>query len=201
MQIHPVTRHSCRQAAWVLARAFVNEPVSVAVFRNFSPERRIQALSVDFTAELRLCIRRGYPLQLEREGKIMAVAVIYPPGGYPLPAWEGWLLLAKSILGNGFYDIRSWVHWLEEVDKHHPTEPHYYLEYVGVAPDYQGKSMGSTLLQFLVAKGDKEGVGCYLENSDPRNTPFYQRLGFQIVAEKEIIGIPAWFMWRPAGKI
>jgi ribosomal protein S18 acetylase RimI-like enzyme len=201
MQIHPVTRHSCRQAALVLARAFANEPVSVAVYRNFSPERRVKALLVDFAAELRVCIRRGYPLQLKQEGKVIAVAVIYPPGTYPLPAWEGWLLLAKSILGNGFYDIRSWICWLDEVDKHHPTEPHYYLEYVGVDPEHQGRAVGSTLLRHLVVKGDEEGVGCYLENADPRNTPFYQRLGFRIVAEKEIIGMPAWFMWRPPGSI
>jgi hypothetical protein len=43
-------------------------------------------------------------------------------------------------------------------------------------------------------------VGCYLENANPRNTSFYQRFGFQIVSEKEIIGLPAWFMWRPAQK-
>jgi hypothetical protein len=43
-------------------------------------------------------------------------------------------------------------------------------------------------------------VGCYLENSNPRNLPFYERFGFQAGEQKEIIGLPAWLMWRPAVK-
>jgi ribosomal protein S18 acetylase RimI-like enzyme len=199
MQISPVTRHSYRQAAQVLARAFVDEPVSVAVFQNFSPERRVKALAVDFTAGLLACMRRGYPLQLELEGRIIAAAAIYPPGAYPLPTWDGWVLLAKSILGNGFYDIRSWIRWLDELDKNHPSEPHYYVEYVGVDPGYQGRALGSTLLRHLVDKADEEQVGCYLESANPHNISFYQRLDFQIMKEMVIIGLPTWFMWRPPG--
>ena len=198
-EVLPTTRQYSRQAAKVLGRAFVDDPVSVAVYRNFSPEKRIRALTVDFSAELLLCIRKGYPLQVNGDGKVIAAAVIYPPGAYPLPISDQWMLLIKSILGNGFYDIRGWNKWLEEVDRVHPREPHYYLEYLGVEPEQQGKGLGSAILQKLVSKADKERVGCYLENANPRNTPFYQRLGFQVVSEKEIIGIPSWFMWRPPG--
>ena len=78
-----------------------------------------------------------------------------------------------------------------------PVEPHYYLEYIGVEPAFQGKGVGSAILMHLCERADKEKVGCYLENANPINTPFYQRFGFQITQEKEIIGIPTWFMWRP----
>jgi ribosomal protein S18 acetylase RimI-like enzyme len=196
-EVLPTTRQSYRQAAQVLGRAFVDDPVSVAVYRNFSPDRRVRALTVDFTAEVLLCVRKGYPLQVNGDGKVNAAAVVYPPGAYPLPVSDQWMLLIKSILGNGFYDIRGWMQWLEEVDKIHPNEPHYYLEYLGVEPELQGKGLGSTILQQLVSKADEERVGCYLENANPRNTSFYQRFGFQIITEKEIIGIPSWFMWRP----
>jgi ribosomal protein S18 acetylase RimI-like enzyme len=196
-EVLPTTRQSYRQAAQVLGRAFVDDPVSVAVYRNFSPDRRVRALTVDFTAEVLLCVRKGYPLQVNGDGTVNAAAVVYPPGAYPLPVSDQWMLLIKSILGNGFYDIRGWMQWLEEVDKIHPNEPHYYLEYLGVEPELQGKGLGSTILQQLVSKADEERVGCYLENANPRNTSFYQRFGFQIITEKEIIGIPSWFMWRP----
>jgi ribosomal protein S18 acetylase RimI-like enzyme len=198
-QVLPTTRQSSRQAAQVLARAFVDDPVTVACFQNFSPDKRISALMVDFTAELSVCIRRGYPLQVNGDGKVIASAVIYPPGAYPLPVLDQWLLLIKSILGNGFYDLRPWMRWLAEVDKLHPAEPHYYLEYLGVEPEQQGKAVGSAILRDLASKADEEQVGCYLENANPRNIPFYQRCGFQIINEKEIIGIPSWFMWRAAG--
>jgi ribosomal protein S18 acetylase RimI-like enzyme len=131
------------------------------------------------------------------DGKVIAVAVIYPPGAYPLTASDQWLLLIKSFLGNGFYNIKGWMQWLEEVDNAHPKEPHYYLEYLGVEPEQQGKAFGSTIVQHLVSKADEERVGCYLENANPRNNSFYQRFGFQVISEKEIIGVPSWFMWRP----
>jgi len=199
MEVLPTTRQSYHQAAQVLARAFVNDPVTVACFRNFSPERRVNALFVDFSAEVLLCVRRGYPIQVNEDGKVIAAAVIYTPGAYPLPVWDQWLLLIKSLLGNGYYDISPWMRWLSEVDQLHPKNAHYYLEYLGVEPELQGKAVGSTILKHLVNKADDEHVGCYLENANPRNVPFYQRFGFQIMSEKEIIGIPAWFMWRPPG--
>jgi len=196
-EVLPITRQSYRQAAQVLGRAFVDEPVSVAVYKSFSPDRRVRALTVDFTAEISICLRKGYPLQMNGDGKVIAVAVIYPPGAYPLTASDQWLLLIKSFLGNGFYNIKGWMQWLEEVDNAHPKEPHYYLEYLGVEPEQQGKAFGSTIVQHLVSKADEERVGCYLENANPRNNSFYQRFGFQVISEKEIIGVPSWFMWRP----
>jgi ribosomal protein S18 acetylase RimI-like enzyme len=196
-EVRPTTHQSYQQAAQVLGRAFVDDPVSEAVYHNFSIERRIRALTVDFMAEVKLCVQKGYPLQVNEDGKVIAAAVIYPPGAYPLAAFYQWMLLIKSILGNGFYDIRDWMKWLEEVDKIHPSEPHYYLEYLGVEPEHQGKALGSTLMEHLIHTADEAQVGCYLENANPRNVPFYQRFGFEIVDEKKIIGLPAWFMWRP----
>jgi GNAT superfamily N-acetyltransferase len=192
----PTTKQSYQQAAQVLARAFVDDPVTIASFPKFSSERRVKALIVDFSAEVLLCIKKGCPLEVREDGKVIASSVIYPPGTYPLPAWDGWLLLLKSFLGNGFYDIRSWMKWLEEVDKIRPSEPHFYLEYLGVEPEQQGKAIGSSILQVLTQMGDDKQVGCYLENANPRNLPFYQRFGFQVIQNKDIIDIPTWFMWR-----
>jgi ribosomal protein S18 acetylase RimI-like enzyme len=51
-------------------------------------------------------------------------------------------------------------------------------------------------MQHLINKADEVSVGCYLENANPRNLSFYERFGFQVIDEKEILGIPSWFMWR-----
>ncbi len=200
-QISPITRQSYRQAAEVLARAFVDDPVSVVTFRNYDPIQRVKALRVDFTAELLECVRRGYPIQAVESEQIVASAAIYPPGTYPLPAWVQLKLLAKSILGNGFYDIRSWLTWLEEVDKLRPASPHYYLEYLGVDTGYQGRGFGSRILRHLAERADEAGVGCYLENANSLNLTFYQRAGFRVVEQREIIGVRVWLMWRePSSK-
>ncbi len=197
MEVLLTTKQTYRQAAQVLGKAFADDPVSVAVYKNFSPENRVKALTNDFSIELPVCIRKGYPIHVSEDGRIVAAAVIYPPGTYPLPVIDQWLIQLKSILGNGWYDIRGWQTWLNEVDKYRPHEAHYYLEYLGVEPEYQGQGFGTCILKHLIAKADEQGLGCYLENANPRNVPFYQRSGFQIQREMEIIGISTWLMWRP----
>lgn len=197
VQICPITQHNYLQAVKVLAGAFVDDPISVAVYPKFSIPRRIDALQVDFKAEVRLCMRRGYPILAQEDSVVLGAAVIYAPGGYPFSRVDQWKLLLSSILGNGLYNVRDWMHWLDEVDKHHPAEPHFYLEYIAVEPGYQGMGVGSALLQHLVDKADGMHVGCYLENTNPRNVNLYQRFGFNIIDQEEIIGVPNWFMWRP----
>lgn len=197
IDIQLITPPTCRSAARVLGAAFVDDPVAVASYPGYISNKLVQALTIDFIAELEVCIRRGYPIQVNNNGTVMAAAIIYPPGCYPLPWIDRWMIQLKSIIGNGLYDIRNWLKWLKEVEKYHPKEAHFYLEYLGVDPQHQGMRIGTSLLQHLTAKADAEGVGCYLENASPRNLPFYQRAGFTIQAQKVVIDIPTWFMWRP----
>jgi GNAT superfamily N-acetyltransferase len=196
--VQATTRHTYRQAARVLARAFVDEPVSQRVYRRLTPPQILKNLTLDFTGELAACLRRGQPLELRQNGAIVAAAVIYPPGAYPLPRSAELLITLTSILGHTCYDLRAWQAWLDEVGQHHPHAPHYYLEYLGVEPALQGQGLGSQLLSELTRRADAVGVGCYLETATRRNLPLYQRFGFQVTVQKEIIGLPAWFLWRPA---
>jgi ribosomal protein S18 acetylase RimI-like enzyme len=193
----PVTLQSCQEAAQVFGRAFVDEPVSMAVYKGFSPEKRLRNLTADFAAEMEVCVRHGCPLQIRDTEKIVAAAVIYPPGSYPLSWTKQTRIFIKSILGHDFYDIRPWMQWLTEIEKIHPQESHYYLEYLGVVPECQGKGFGTNILQHMTAKADEENAGCYLETASPKNVPLYQRHGFKVIAEKQIIGLRSWFMWRP----
>jgi len=195
-QLAHTGRESYRQAAQVLGRAFTNEPVSQRVYRRLSPEKRLKNLTVDFKGELAVCIRRGEPVHVCQDGKMVASAVIYPPGTYPLGQADELRLLFWTIWGHSPYDLRAWMRWLEEAGKHHPQDPHYYLEYLGVEPLLQGQGLGSMLLEYLTAKADQVHVGCYLETATRVNLPLYQRYGFRIIHEEEIIGLPTWFMWR-----
>ncbi len=78
---------------------------------------------------------------------------------------------------------------MEEMEKHHPHEPHWYLPFIGVEPNAQGRGLGGALLQHSLARCDREGAIAYLESSNPRNIPLYERHGFvragEICAGKE----------------
>jgi GNAT superfamily N-acetyltransferase len=87
---------------------------------------------------------------------------------------------------------------LFEVDGLHPREPHWYLATLGVEPEWQGKGIGSALLQSMLAQIDERGEPAYLESSKERNVPFYARFGFEVIEElRSKAGRPIlWRMWR-----
>ncbi len=67
---------------------------------------------------------------------------------------------------------------IEEMGNFHPKEPHWYLPLIGVDPRFQGKGVGSLLMKHALDVCDREGVAAYLESSNPRNIPFYERHEF-----------------------
>lgn len=69
----------------------------------------------------------------------------------------------------------------EQMAAHHPQEPCWYLPLIGVDPALQGRGYGSALLRYALERCDRDGVPAYLESSNPRNIPLYQRHGFEIL--------------------
>ena len=46
---------------------------------------------------------------------------------------------------------------------------------------------------------DANEEASYLETEKPENVALYQRFGFEIVDEAEVLDVPNWFMWREPG--
>jgi len=83
--------------------------------------------------------------------------------------------------------------------RHYPSsEPHYYLQFIGCRHSDQGQGIGSALLKQGLRICDGQGMPVYLECSNHRNVPLYQRYGFDIRANQAVgkNGPLAWFMWR-----
>lgn len=94
--------------------------------------------------------------------------------------------------------VPSVLRILTAIEKVHPKEPHYYLEFLGTRRDRQGKGSGSAVMAIMLERCDTEGVPAYLESSNPRNIPFYARHGF---VERDVIAGPSGCpiitpMWR-----
>jgi GNAT superfamily N-acetyltransferase len=82
-------------------------------------------------------------------------------------------------------------------DDHHPHGSYWYLQFLGVAPGWQGQGIGSGLMAPVLARCDREGVRAYLDATTKRNKRLYERHGFQ--AEDPFAppgGPPLWPMWR-----
>lgn len=68
---------------------------------------------------------------------------------------------------------------LQQMEAFHPSEPHWYLPMIGVESSRQGTGVGSALLQHTLATCDADGLQAYLESTNPRNIPLYERFGFE----------------------
>jgi GNAT superfamily N-acetyltransferase len=78
----------------------------------------------------------------------------------------------------------------EEMGRRHPEEPHWYLPFIGVEPLWQGKGIGAALLRRGLAQSDAAGLPAYLESTNPRNRPLYERHGFVATGEISVGDCP-----------
>jgi GNAT superfamily N-acetyltransferase len=79
---------------------------------------------------------------------------------------------------------------IEAMNSHHPDEPHWYLPFIGVEPVRQGNGLGAALLRAQLATCDDAQLPAYLESTNPRNRPLYERHGFEAVAEIKVGDCP-----------
>ncbi|HEX2228334.1 MAG TPA: GNAT family N-acetyltransferase [Candidatus Binatia bacterium] len=82
---------------------------------------------------------------------------------------------------------------LEQMDHHHPSEPHWYLPMIGVVPDKQGRGYGSALLKHALQQCDAAQALAYLEASTSKSVPLYQRHGFERVGTIQVGSSPPLF--------
>jgi ribosomal protein S18 acetylase RimI-like enzyme len=79
---------------------------------------------------------------------------------------------------------------IEEMGRYHPDEPHWYLPFIGVVPDRRGQGVGAALLRAGLAACDATGLPAYLESTNPRNRPLYERHGFEAIGEIRVCSCP-----------
>jgi ribosomal protein S18 acetylase RimI-like enzyme len=81
----------------------------------------------------------------------------------------------------------------EQMGRYHPREPHWYLPLIGVDPSHQGKGYGSALLQHALLPCDRDHTLAYLESTNPKNIPLYERHGFELLGTIQVGTSPPLF--------
>lgn len=70
---------------------------------------------------------------------------------------------------------------------------------IGADPSRQGQGLGSALLKEGLKRCDADGVIAYLESSNPKNIPLYERYGFEVIGVIQPGDFPPFYpMLRPA---
>ena len=98
-------------------------------------------------------------------------------------------------------DLPQFEHLDQEMDTHHPADPHWHLLFLAVRPDRWGQGLGSHLMQHTHRWLDTDGIPAYLEATGPDNRRLYQRHGYADMTPPTIPvtdDIVLHRMWRPA---
>ncbi len=186
-----------RGAVDVLARAFRDNPLNLAVIRSDDPDRRAHSNYHGTRTLLPVAELHG-EVRVARSGETVAgVLMATPPHAYPLPAPTLPARL-RCLLAQGWRVARRWSEVFEALDALHLPGPHWYLGALGVDPGLHGRGIGSALLAAWLEGVDRGGWPAYLETDRVENVDFYQRVGFEVVDETAIFGARVWCMRRPA---
>ncbi len=161
-------------AAEILAEAFAEDPVMSWTFGN---ARVFRTLFYELASGIYL--KHGFGHIVEG-----AAATLWLPADRPLslPKMNELRIAMAALWHGGVGAIARALKTSAILAKHHPEEPHYYLFAVGVRPHARGRGLGGRILREGLKRADEEGAIAYLENSNPKNTPLYERLGFRVTA-------------------
>ncbi len=177
-----------------LSRAFDDDPLINWFVRQ--DDKR----SYGFEALFRTCLcTLSLPLdEVYATDDCIGGALWYPPGKSKIGLIRQLSILPSMIRVSSLRGLIRFGIVADSVEKVHPKKKHYYLQFLGVDPDHQGKGLGSALLRPVLQKCDREGCGAYLENSKEANLDFYKRHGFAVTDEINPGrgAPPLWLMWR-----
>jgi RimJ/RimL family protein N-acetyltransferase len=199
--VRPAAAGEVKALSAALAQAFVSDPVMNWLLPQ--PTRRVARRELMFTLELQTYVLpQGGLVSTADDGRggLAGGCIALPPDRWQMPrAVDGrtavrWL----RALGMRFQRVIR-VQWAMEED--HPAEPHYYVRWIGVRPELQGKGLGSALMRPTLDRCDSDELPAYLEASSERSAALYERLGFVHLGVLELPdgGPPVWPMRRAPG--
>ncbi|MEU6413248.1 GNAT family N-acetyltransferase [Microbispora sp. NPDC046933] len=188
--VRPITATDIPVAVDTLTRAFADYPYTrhvVAADGHVDRIRRFQELCL---TRIGMVYGRVW---VAEEG--LAVAVWATPDQDPSPAFAE----IGPLIGDLAGDRASAFEAAEQaVAPYRPQEPAWFLNTVAVAPQTQGRGLGSAVLAPGIEAAARAGYPAFLETSSERNVAFYERLGFIVTAEVQLPdeGPRTWCMRR-----
>lgn len=181
------------EAVGVLARGMRDNPIHVAAFGP-DPERRVRILYRMFSDLFRV-LKRWQAVCALRDGDVVGVAGRAEDGAC-MPNTVQKLRLAPGMLAVGPRTSLRTTRWMTAWASRDPSEPHSHFGPLAVDTHLQGQGIGTALLGEYCASLDARTTLGYLETDKPENVTLYERHGFAVVEQVDVLGVPNWFMRR-----
>lgn len=178
----------------ILARSFdTNQSVNYIVQQDAKRPERLRAL---MRYSFDLCYQFG---DVFLSNDRTACALVLYPDQKKTTARSILLDLRLIIDCIGLGHMKKALARESAIKKLQPKETMYYLWFIGVAPELQGKGAGSKLLDEIIQDSNQKGRPIYLETSTLKNLPWYKKAGFDIYNELDL-SYKLFFLRRPLDK-
>jgi GNAT superfamily N-acetyltransferase len=182
------------QVARVMGRAFVTEPMMTWPFGGQGEDLEERCVRA-YALYLGPLLEQG--LVWETADGRGALVFVSPDG---TDVWDDALAHVDDSTTHDVTDDGGRRHerFWEWVASKIPPEPVWHLDSVAVEPGWQGRGIGSALIEFGLELTRESNAAVILETGTARNVPLYKRFGFRVVEEADSPegGPHVWFMRR-----
>src|SRR5918996_1520389 len=158
----------------VLANAFVTNPLHVSAF---GPQR-IDQNRMFFRIGLRHMFA-GQAYVALMDGEVLGY-VHFNASPHCLPPPQQIPIAAATVLQPLGAAIPRLIQWFTKWCHLDPEEPHVHLGPIGVAPEAQGRGVGTLLMNRYIEYLEQERCHGYLETDRRENVEFYKKFGFVV---------------------
>ncbi len=192
ISIESEAMHDFDKAGDILANGMRDNPMHITVFGD-DPAHRVICLYKLFSTLLAL---RNQPVIYARQDRqIVGVVALSAPGTCQ-PSFVDIPRILYSVVSTGVSKFPRFMKWISAWSKADPNEKHWHLGPVAVEPTMQGCGIGSILMKAFIEKMNTLQAYSYLETEKEINVAFYQRFGFEVIGEEDILGVHNWYMHR-----
>jgi GNAT superfamily N-acetyltransferase len=197
-----LSQEALNSAAETLCSAFRNDPLWQYLYPNELKRQRALAHFFKPILTLSISARQTYGVGTPPVG----IAVWNLPGqdqGSPsVIALARLFRLAISSFAIAAYKARGIFAQFERMRKTHAPEPHYYLQTIGIRPDFQRQGLSSRLIRPFLDEADTRGMNSYTETMTYSNVSLYEHFGFTCVEHYSLPQnqLNIWAFYRAARK-
>ena len=200
MRLIEVGRDRAAEAADTLARAMLDEPSGRWLLPD--PDEFLAVHRELYAALIGLALDEGH---VDAWGDpMMGVAVwLERPSIHAAPptsARAGAVLQLSVVFpGHAADRAQRYATVIRQLRERARPDKHAYLDSMAVVPDYRRHGIASALLAAGHGWADAARLPCALDTESPGNVSFYQRRGYQVIAESPVPGsdLRAMAMRRP----
>lgn len=195
IDVRLLPQESIPAAARLLARSMRDNPLHQRVFGH--RETHIEPLLEGaFAAVLEAQLRTGLVLSAYRDERLVGVVGMAAPGTCRLGWRERRLMFSVLVRGRALHRLPLIARWLWVWLQHDPRGAHWHLGPAAVVREQQGRGVGTRVMAVVCTQLDRRGGVGYLETDKLDNVRLYERGGFEVVAEQQVLGVTNWFMLR-----